>query len=125
MMPSSDYSEAVWALFEAAPRSGRPASDGWVQAEARERLSGTWVRVYLRTAGGRVDDVRYEVRGCPHTVAATAWVAREWVGVDCASARMDARGLLAELAAPVTKLGRLLVVEAAYREALRAARDSA
>jgi hypothetical protein len=37
---------------------------------------------------------------------------------------MDARALLAQIAAPVTKLGRLLVVESAYREALRAARDS-
>jgi NifU-like protein involved in Fe-S cluster formation len=124
MMSASEYSDEVRMLFETAPRSGRPDSDGWVQGEARERLTGTWVRVYLRAADGRVDGVRFEVRGCPHTVAATARVAREWEGASLASARMDARALLAQIAAPVTKLGRLLVVESAYREALRAARDS-
>jgi NifU-like protein involved in Fe-S cluster formation len=117
------YSERVLALFDAAPGAGAPEGDGWAMGECRDALSGTWVRAYLRVRDTRIDDVRYEVRGCPHTVAAAALTARAWRGVAAPLAQFQPRELLAELDAPVTKLGRMLIVETAYRKALQAAQS--
>jgi len=123
MTPYGDYPARVWALFEAAPSAGRPEGDGWCVGEARDALSGTWVRVYLRIGDGRIDEVRYEVRGCPYTVAAAALTALTWTGKTLPSASFQPRALLAELEAPVTKLGRILIVETAYRRALQTAQS--
>ena len=69
--------------------------------------------------------MRYEVRGCPYTVAATALVAQQWTHGALGAVSLAPRALLGELAAPVTKLGRMLVVQDAYCLALQAARCKA
>lgn len=120
------YPALVWELFSKAPQSGRPSTQtGWCRGEGSEPLSATRVRVYLLVFEDRVQDVRYEVRGCPFTVAAAALVATRWIGQPVSELVVRPRGLLDELSAPVTKLGRMLVVEDAYRRALQAAAQTA
>jgi hypothetical protein len=58
-------------------------------------------------------------------VAAVALLASRWIGQSTDAVAVDPRGLLRELTAPVMKLGRMLVVEDAYRRALQAADQTA
>lgn len=120
------YPALVWRLFSEASQAGRPSTQaGWHRGDAVEPLSATHVRVYLSVSDGLVRDVRYEIRGCPFTVAAAALVAARWIGQPTHGVRLDPRGLLDELSAPITKLGRMLVVEDAYRRALQATAQTA
>jgi NifU-like N terminal domain len=126
MSPQSRYPPLVWNLFVQAPLAGGPSNPaGWFQGEATEPLSGTRVRVYLAVADGCVRDLCYEVRGCPYTVAAAAIVATRWLGQPTGAVSIEPRRLLSELTAPIAKLGRMLVVEDAYRRALQAAGQTA
>jgi len=79
----------------------------------------TWVRFQLRVAGDTVKDARYQVFGCPHTMATAAWLCGELRG----RVRSDLiPGTPAAWARdrdiPVEKLGRLLRLEDALRECL-------
>jgi hypothetical protein len=81
--------------------------------------------VFLRAQAGQIKAVRYQVRGCPTTVAALEWVAREWTDRRLTEVAVNARDLLQRLESPVTKLTRVLVVEAACQHAvLQASRES-
>jgi hypothetical protein len=119
-MMTQAYPERVLELFMAAPGAGRPeAVSGWAQGESDDPLSQTRVRFYLRGSPDKPVEARYEVRGCPYTVAAAALIA---LRVNNAASPIDGvepRQLLQELEAPVPKLGRILVVEEAYRRALQ------
>jgi hypothetical protein len=90
-----------------------------------EPLSATHVRFYLSVGAGVIDAIRYQIRGCPYTVAAAAWLAGRWAGANLADVQIEPRAILAELSAPVTKLGRILLVEEAFRKGLLAAAANA
>ena len=111
------YSALVARLFAAAPGAGRPDGPGWATGEAAEPLTGTRVRLHLRAADGRVTACRYEVRGCPHTVAAAALVAARLPGRPVAGLDVEPAGLARELEAPTEKLGRIFVIQDAVRSA--------
>jgi hypothetical protein len=111
------YSARVAALFRAAPAAGRPAGPGWVSGEAREPLSATHVRWHLRCLDGRVVGACYEVRGCPHTVAAAALVATDLIGRPITELGVDLEQVAAELGAPSAKLGRFFVIQDAIQAA--------
>lgn len=118
MATDPQYSERVRGLFEAAPRAGRaPPGDDWVQGDAHDPLTATRVRWHLQVRDGRIADARYEIRGCPHTIAAAAVLADRLVGQAAGEPHLDIAGLAAELGAPPEKLGRLLVIEDAVRRA--------
>jgi NifU-like protein involved in Fe-S cluster formation len=115
------YSEQVRRLFETTPGSGAPADRaGWVQGEARDDLTQTWVRWYLRAEGGRIAGARYEVRGCPHTIAAAARIAAGLVGrpLEPPLVAVDVAAIALELNVPAEKLGRLFVIEDAIGRAV-------
>jgi len=118
MSERPDYSPRVVELFEAAVGSGPPAGTGWAAGEAGEPLSATWVRVYLRCEAGRVTELRYAVRGCPHVVAALALIADQVRGCPVGTLTVDPRAIARELDAPAAKLGRLLTVQDAIRLAV-------
>jgi len=122
MSEAAEYSARVVELFESATGSAPPAGPGWVTGEASEPLSATRVRVYLRGEGGRVAELRYAVRGCPHVVAALALVAGRARGSRVEDLGVDPRAIARELDAPATKLGRLFTVQdAIHRAALQLA----
>jgi cysteine desulfurase len=110
------------------PHGGAPADVR--QGRTGRQADGVQVLFELRIAGGEtpggiVKSARFSVYGCPHTVAVTAWVCEVLVG-----RRLDAGipGGPAEWAemfeVPAEKLGRLLIVEDALREAFRAPASS-
>ena len=79
--------------------------------------AGTWVRIGLRLDGGRVTEARFKAYGCPHTLAAVAWLAEDARGKTLTE--LAAQGLeevVGHLDIPVEKLGRLLIVQDALRD---------
>ncbi len=118
MSLSAGYSERVARLFREAPGAGRGEGEGWVSGEAGEPLTATRVRWHLSVRGGILREARYEVRGCPHTVAAAAVVAVGLKGRAIEGLDIDVEALARELAAPAAKRGRFFVIQDALRKAL-------
>ena len=118
MSAGEAYSAEVRRLFREAPAAGRAAGAGWVSAEATEPLTGTRVRWHLRAEGGLITDARYQIRGCPHTLAAAALVAAALKGRPIGQDGIDFEAIAQTLEAPAAKRGRFFVIEDALREAL-------
>ena len=80
--------------------------------EAEDRTLHVWVRFQLQLDGDVVVAARFQVFGCPHTVAAASVVA-EWLeGRPVAAAReLDVKAVCAQLAVPAEKIGKLLRIE--------------
>jgi len=114
---SAAYSALVARLFADLPLAGAPEGPGWAVGEAAEPLSGTRVRFFLKAEAGRVAAARYQVRGCPHAVAAAALAAGRLAGRPLADLDVDAAALAAEIEAPPEKLGRIFVIQDAIRAA--------
>ncbi len=121
---TADYSPRVRDLFARLPGADSlPAGGGAISSgEAIALDRGAWVRFEARVEGRHVTDCVFRAWGCPHTLAASAWVASELRGRDVEScAPIDAAQIARVLEAPAEKMGRLLVVEDALRALLRAA----
>jgi NifU-like protein involved in Fe-S cluster formation len=130
--PQDPLGPRVRALFVDLAHAGDlppPApevADTICTGEAGRIAEGTLVRFSLRLSGTRVEQVRYRAYGCPYTLATCEWLARELCGrqLDAASttALETAVGAptawAARLGIPAPRLGRLLVVEDALRQAL-------
>jgi hypothetical protein len=119
------YSPRVRDLFArlpgAVPLSSGPGVQVAGEAIAIER--GAWVRFDARVEAGRIVECVFRAWGCPHVLAAAAWVAAEAQAHAVAdSAAFDASRLARELDAPAEKMGRMLVVEDAFRSLLEGAR---
>lgn len=122
---SSPYSDEVRALFERLPGTGvLEAGEGVaVTGEVSALEQGAWVRFDARVAHGRLMDCVFRAWGCPHVLAAAAWIAAGLRGCSVAQAEPpQARELQQALGAPVEKLARLLVVQDAACALLVAAR---
>jgi NifU-like protein involved in Fe-S cluster formation len=118
-----EYSSEVLRRFGAPRQSSELADDlpGRVlTGEAEDRTLHVWVRFQLHVIDDIVKAVRFQVYGCPHTVAAASWAA-EWLtnrSIE-SSSRLDVRQLKDALAVPVDKLGKLLRIEDAVLACLR------
>lgn len=109
-----DYDSQVRQRFLSAHRTG-PSNDGTpglVSGEAEDRTLNVWVRFQLQVLKGAIHAVRYNVYGCPHTIAAAEWTA-EWLEGRPAGAlgELSMRDRLETLGVPVEKLGKLLLME--------------
>lgn len=119
------YGDLVRALFSATPGAGRvsapgpggPAGDVYF-GRGGGAACGAEVEFSLLVAGGRIVEARFLARGCPYTIAAASLVAGRLGGLPLAEAGCDPHALARELEAPPEKLGRLLLVEDALRDAL-------
>ena len=101
------------------PPDAGPAAVG---DAGREDL-GTRVRFELHSYDGVVTGARFQAFGCPHTIAAAAWLAEHLPGRTLESANsMPILELGRLLDVPTEKLGRLLVVEDALHAAVENAR---
>jgi hypothetical protein len=117
-----NYNEATRRYFDSPPAAGRLEGGDVVRGAAGSRPQGAWVQFDLRIANAAVTEARFLAFGCPHTIAAAAWVAEHAAG------RKAGAGLpaaVAELsgffAVPIEKRGRLLVVEDAWIAAMASA----
>jgi NifU-like protein involved in Fe-S cluster formation len=122
------YSELTRRYFESAPHAGVLREDVATQVfrgAAGNRDRGTWVQFDIRAAARRCLDARFLAFGCPHTIAVAAWVAQQASGSVLRAALPEAVAALAQrFEVPAEKLGRLLIVEDAWRAATQAAMDS-
>jgi cysteine desulfurase len=90
-----------------------------IHGEAGSVAQDAWVRFHLRVAGGNVKAALFQAYGCPHTLAASAWITGQLPGRSRAALVPGTPSeWLAKLAVPVEKLGRLLIVEDALQAAL-------
>ncbi|MGH8130454.1 MAG: iron-sulfur cluster assembly scaffold protein [Steroidobacteraceae bacterium] len=122
---AAHYSPRVLELFAQLPGADALAvgAGSLASGEAIALDRGAWIRFEARIDGGRIVDCVFRAWGCPHTLAAAAWVATEIRnGGIAGGAAIDASRLMRELAAPAEKMGRLLVVEDALRALLDRAR---
>lgn len=122
------YSEEVRRRFDSPRGAGVLAEDlpGLIVGEAEDRSLNVWLRFQIQVLGGRIHAARFQVYGCPDTVAAASWVA-EWLEGREASAlsRLDVPGLAHNLSIPVEKLGKLLRMEDALIECWRQLENAA
>jgi len=117
-----EYGSEVVRRFAAPERAGELPHDtpGLVSGEAEDRTLHVWIRFQLQVLDGVIRKVRFNVFGCPHTVAAASRIAAalEGCGVE-ALTRVDIGAVRAELAVPVEKLGKLLRIEDALAACAR------
>jgi NifU-like protein involved in Fe-S cluster formation len=117
-----NYSELTLHYFETAGNAGVLEGPGTFRGAAGSRGQGTWVQFDVQVSGGIIQDARFLVFGCPHTIAVSAWVAERAVGLDAHMALPESVLELSErFAVPVEKRGRLLIIEDAWLSALKSA----
>jgi hypothetical protein len=104
--------EGVCAPRVSTPRVGTPRV---FRGCAGQRQQGTWVQFDIEIAATRCLDARFLAFGCPHTIAAAAWVAERAVGGVLHAALPEPVAALARrFDVPAEKFGRLLIVEDAW-----------
>jgi cysteine desulfurase len=97
-----------------------PVSAAQLLGEAGGPGREVWIRFRLRVEAGRVCEAAYHVYGCPHTMAAAAWLAEQVQGRAVADMVPGTpQEWAAALGIPAEKLGRLLTLEDALRECQR------
>ena len=117
-----DYDSQVRQRFLSAHRAGplNNGPSGLVSGEAEDRTLNVWIRFQLRILHGAIHTVRYNVYGCPHTVAAAEWTAERLEGRPAGALdELSMRTCLEILGIPVEKLGKLLLLEDALAECRR------
>jgi cysteine desulfurase len=123
----SNYNDLTWRHFSGAAYAGTLAADGVHRGAAGAREQGTWVQFDLqmgRPGASTIQDARFQAFGCPHVIAVADWLAQNTVGMELAAPvprreLPEPVGTLRErFGMPVEKLGRLLVIEDAWRAAL-------
>jgi NifU-like protein involved in Fe-S cluster formation len=116
---SPDYTDLVVEHFH-HPRNvgGLPDGSDIRRSHAGNRAAGAEVSFSVRIAGSAVAEVRFQAFGCPHFLAAASLATERLKGLPVAAlADWTARDIGQELAVPVEKRGRLLILEDAVRAA--------
>lgn len=117
-----DYSSEVEQRFLSPSRAGAfdEGTPGVVSGEAADRTLNVWIRFQAQVLDGAIRAARFNVYGCPYTVAAADWVA-EWLeGRPCAALeKLEMRERREALGVPTEKLGKLLLIEDAAAECWR------
>jgi NifU-like protein involved in Fe-S cluster formation len=122
----------VRALFGELQHAGALQGPHVCHGEAGREQRGTRVRFSLRIHERRVIGARFLAYGCPYTLAACEWIARELEAHGGALATLSAArerlgpppAWLRRLQIPPARLGRLLIIEDAL-QAVLAATDAA
>jgi NifU-like protein involved in Fe-S cluster formation len=118
-----DYSKMVMDRFERPINAGRLHGRDVTGAAGDESL-GTRVEFDFRVRQGVVEKGTFRAYGCPHAIAAASWAAEAAEGRRLSNTGwFNALELAKMLAVPDYKLGVLLVVEDALRDAAGVHRD--
>lgn len=112
------YNEEVREYFENPVHAGDIAGryDRVLEADVGEAAQGARLRLSAGIAAGRVGQLRFRARGCPHLIAAAEFYCREREGGPVEGlGPPDVKELMTRLSVPVGKTGRMLLVEDAAR----------
>jgi NifU-like protein involved in Fe-S cluster formation len=112
-----DYSDEVRQRFASPNSVGelQPAPDV-ISAVAGSVEQGAKYWLYARIHGERIEDLKYRVYGCPHTIAAASLAADQIRGVSLEElGEWNWRNIASKLSVPAQKRGKLLVLEDAVR----------
>ena len=117
------YGSEVRRRFASASRRALDEADARVATGlAEDRTLSVWVKFQIRVTDSVVDQVGYEVFGCPETIAAASLIAERLEGRSIAAIPdIDVHAIAAELSIPVDKLGKLLRIEDAVVACFRRA----
>ncbi len=115
-----NYNEVTREYFENTPAVGVLTGPGTWRGTAGDRAHGTWVQFDVRADAGIIQAARFLAFGCPHTIAAAAWVAEHAPGSQLRLQLPESVAQLSErFAVPVEKRGRLLIIEDAWLACVR------
>ncbi|HEY4339368.1 MAG TPA: iron-sulfur cluster assembly scaffold protein [Steroidobacteraceae bacterium] len=121
-MQGETLSPLVEELFSRLEGAGSLAAGAGtvLVGEAGRHGDEAWVRLHLRVHADTVIEARFQVLGCPHTLATASWLAMRLTGRERAVAQPGSPQAWAQaLQVPVEKLGRLLLIEDALHAALQ------
>ena len=125
MTEAGAYSPRVLEFFRSPRHAGAPSGEPGISVAVSEGGAGARIRLAGVSDGERWTRLCWQVFGCPHTMAAAEAACRRFEGAAHAAPREFAFvELVEELAIPVEKTGRVLLLEDAFR-ALEAARCTA
>ena len=116
-MSADPYNSVVRAYFSDPQHAGSisGAAAGYFEDQ------GIRLKLYAEVAQEQIESMRFEVWGCPHVIAAAEAVCRHFEGSALAELdKFPSAQIMRDLAVPVEKTGRILVVEDTVRS-LRAA----
>ena len=87
---------------------------------------GMHVRLAATVSGERITSMRFRAWGCPHVIAAAEAICRQYEGRPVAALEeFTSDHIMQDLAVPIEKTGRILVLEDTVRSLGQAIRDSA
>jgi len=116
-MHDNPYNPAVRECFENPQHAGTVAGGAVAYFEDQ----GLRIRLSASVSGGSIAELRFLVWGCPHVIAASEAFCRQYEGRPAAGLeQFDTAQIMEDLAVPVEKTGRILVLEDTVRS-LRAA----
>ena len=119
------YNEATLHYFRTAPGAGVLCGPEVFRGAAGSRRLGTWVQFDVQADAGAIIAARFLAFGCPHTVAAAAWIVEQAAGRPVRVELPESVQALSDrFAVPVDKRGRLLIIEDAWAAALQVALQS-
>ena len=117
-----DYGSEVEERFLSPSRVGEfeEGTPGLVSGEAQDRTLNVWIRFQVQVLDGAIRAARFNVYGCPYTVAAADWAAEGLEGrPGAALAKLEMRERRRALGVPLEKLGKLLLIEDAAAQCLK------
>ncbi|HLT89761.1 MAG TPA: iron-sulfur cluster assembly scaffold protein [Woeseiaceae bacterium] len=113
MTSPEPYAPAVRSRF-ANPAHAGDLPPGYAVAAAAEAADGNGCRIRIVAAAGNgvVTALRFRCFGCPHLIAAAEAACETYEGRPAAALRaFETQALMEELAVPVEKTGRILLLE--------------
>jgi NifU-like protein involved in Fe-S cluster formation len=118
-----NYSDLTWRHFENPTCAGVLAGAAVRRGAGGSRAQGVWVqfdvRIGSRNQESTVEAVRFLAYACPHVIAVADWLAQKAVGGLAEPVLPESVHALRErFEVPIEKLGRLLIVEDAWKAAL-------
>ncbi|MEM7281569.1 MAG: iron-sulfur cluster assembly scaffold protein [Pseudomonadota bacterium] len=114
-----EYSPTVLAYFDQPHRAGtlKVPKTQMVEGRSGTTREGFVVQFQLQVAGQAITDGRYRVYGCPHGIAAAAWVVDQLIGGATRNVGQIRPQQIAEaLDLPVEKMYVALIVEDALKQ---------
>lgn len=119
-MSTDPYNTTVRDYFASPVHAGvlDDAATGYFEDQ------GLRVELKARVRGECVEAMRFRAHGCPHTIAAAEWICRQYEGAAVAAlGNFELARVMRDLAVPVEKTGRILVLEDAVRSLGQAIKD--